>query len=63
MKICLALKHATPAFTPLPLMCLKAALLDLGHWDDADVTLLEFDPGTTAEAMADRVAVTTTSFP
>src|SRR3954471_7734977 len=51
MKICLTLKNSNSTFTPLPLMCLKAALLDLGHCDDADVSLLEFDPGTPVEDM------------
>jgi radical SAM superfamily enzyme YgiQ (UPF0313 family) len=55
MKICLALKNSNPTFTPLPLMCLKAALLDLGHCDDADVSLVEFDPDTPVEHMVDRI--------
>jgi anaerobic magnesium-protoporphyrin IX monomethyl ester cyclase len=55
VKICLALKHSSPTFTPLPLMCLKAALLDLGNCTDADVPLLEFDPDTPVEDMVDRI--------
>jgi len=51
MKICLALKHASAAFTPLPLMCLKAALIDLGGWRDADVPLAEFKPDASVDDM------------
>jgi anaerobic magnesium-protoporphyrin IX monomethyl ester cyclase len=55
MKICLALKHSDSTFTPLPLMCLKAALLDLGHWNAADIPLVEFDPDTPVEDMVERI--------
>jgi anaerobic magnesium-protoporphyrin IX monomethyl ester cyclase len=55
MKICLALKHSNATFTPLQLMCLKAALVDLGKWDDADVPILEFSPDTSVDSMVERM--------
>jgi hypothetical protein len=55
MKICLALKHASDPFTPLPLMCLKAALLDLGGWSDADVPLVELPSRASVEDMVERL--------
>src|SRR5258706_2635636 len=55
MKICLALKHSNPGFSPLQLMCIKAALLDLGHCGDADVPMLEFHPDTPVEEMVERI--------
>src|SRR4051794_16146211 len=55
MRICLVLKHSNALFTPLQLMCIKAALLDLGRCDDADVAMLEFDPDATVDLMVDSI--------
>lgn len=55
MRICLVLKHATREFTPLQLMCIKAALLDLGRWDDADIEMVEFGPDAPVDDMVGRI--------
>jgi len=55
MKICLALKHASDPFTPLPLMCLKSALIDLGGWSDVDVPLVELPSQASVEDMVERM--------
>ncbi|HVZ22674.1 MAG TPA: radical SAM protein [Vicinamibacterales bacterium] len=55
MRVCLALQHVDDLFTPLQLTCLKAALVDLGGWAEADVPIVEFSARATVDAMVERL--------
>lgn len=55
MKICLATVHASPAFTPLALLYLKAYLVEQGPLSASDVGILEFAAGDSAEEITRRV--------
>ena len=54
MRICLATAHANPAFTPLALLYLKAFLLEREALPADDISILEFDPAASSEAIAGR---------
>ena len=58
MRICLATLHATPSFTPLSLLYLKAYLIGHdGHGAD-DIAILEFTQDTAHEDMVRRILAT-----
>jgi len=59
MKICLATLHATPAFTPLALLYLKAYVVERGGHAFEDVAILEFTQVVLHEDMVQQVLATT----
>lgn len=55
MRISLVTRHANPAFAPLALLYLKAALVDHAGIAPDDITILEFNPGDPAPLIAEAL--------
>lgn len=55
VRLCLVTRNADARYTPLALMCLKAAVVDWAGLSGRDVPLLVFPPSETPEAMAAAV--------